>query len=433
MARVLIVGAGGVATVAAHKCAQSPDVFSEIYLVSRTQSKCKDIEKSVLEKTGKVINTRVIDVTKQNLAAFIESIKPEVVINLASPWLDLVIMDACLEAGTSYIDTANWEPHDGSSFSQETGTLFRYEEQWAMKEAFKKAGLMAVIGAGYDPGVTQAVVAYALKRYFREINILEILDCNAGDHGKPFATNFDPETNIREVLAPGQYWEKGEWVKIDPIVLPEGPRMNFHQPFNFLDAGPGRDPITKEGYVLYHEELQSLVRHIPGLQRARFWMTFSINYLRHLWAFNNIGLTGIDPVWTKDKNGKEVEVEPLQFLKTLLPEPASLGPNYKGKTHIGCYMKGVGKDGKPREVYIYNVKGFEDCYKETGSQAISYTAGAPPVLAAELMITGIWKKEAGVFNLEQLDPTPFIGGLYRYGLEQKILVDREVPRFKWKW
>jgi saccharopine dehydrogenase (NAD+, L-lysine-forming) len=422
MGRVVIVGAGGVAWVAAHKCAQNPDVFSKIFLVSRSLDKCVKIQQSVLAKTGRVVEVERVDVNTPNFLSGLQWVRPDVVINLASPWLDLTIMDACLKAGVNYVDTANWEPLDGSSVSPKTGSLFRYQEQWDRSKAFKEAGLMAVIGAGYDPGVTQNLVRYAADHHFNEIHTLDILDCNAGDHGLPFATNFDPEANIREVNAPGKYWD-GDWRKIPPIVDEWGSRKDYHRSFEFPETSMRGGPVTKEGYVLYHEELESLVEHFPEIRRARFWMTFGEQYLTHLRVLNNVGMTGINPIIVND-----VEVIPLQVLKKLLPDPASLGRNYRGKTHIGCYMTGLGKDGKSRRVYIYNVKDFQNCYRETEAQAISYTAGAPPVLAAELMIRGLCKGE-GVFNVEELNPDRFITGLDRYGLPQSILVDDQVPDF----
>ncbi len=389
MSKVLIIGAGGVGHVVAHKCAQVPEVFTEIMLASRTKSKCDAIAASVKERTGRVIRTAALDADNvAETVALIKSFQPNLVLNVALPYQDLALMDACLETGVDYLDTANYEPLDEAKFE--------YKWQWAYQERFKEKGLMALLGSGFDPGVTNVYCAYAQKHLFDEIHELDIIDCNAGDHGQPFATNFNPEINIREITQRGRYWERGEWVETDPLSW----RMSYDFPEGI---GP------KDCYLMYHEELESLVQNIRGLKRARFWMTFSQNYLNHLKVLENIGMTSIEPV---DYKGQKIV--PLQFLKSVLPEPGSLGPLTKGRTCIGCVMKGV-KDGKERKAYIYNICSHEESYKEVGSQAISYTTGVPAMIGAMMMLTGKWRGE-GVFNMEQLDPDPFMEKLNIHGL-----------------
>lgn len=389
MSKVLIIGAGGVGHVVAHKCAQAPEVFSEIMLASRTKSKCDAIAASVKERTGRTIQTAALDADNvAETVALIKSFQPKLVLNVALPYQDLALMDACLETGVDYLDTANYEPLDEAKFE--------YKWQWAYQDRFKEKGLMALLGSGFDPGVTNVYCAYAQKHLFDEIHELDIIDCNAGDHGQPFATNFNPEINIREITQRGRYWERGEWVETDPLSW----RMSYDFPEGI---GP------KDCYLMYHEELESLVQNIRGLKRARFWMTFSQNYLNHLKVLENIGMTSIEPV---DYKGQKIV--PLQFLKAVLPEPGSLGPLTKGRTCIGCVMKGV-KDGKERKVYIYNICSHEEAYREVGSQAISYTTGVPAMIGAMMMLTGKWRG-AGVFNMEQLDPDPFMEKLNVHGL-----------------
>ncbi len=389
MSKVLIIGAGGVGHVVAHKCAQVPEVFTEILLASRTKSKCDAIAASVKEKTGRVIQTAALDADNvAETVALIKSFQPKLVLNVALPYQDLALMDACLETGVDYLDTANYEPLDEAKFE--------YKWQWAYQDRFKAKGLMALLGSGFDPGVTNVYSAYAQKHLFDEIHELDIIDCNAGDHGQPFATNFNPEINIREITQRGRYWERGEWVETDPLSW----RMSYDFPEGI---GP------KDCYLMYHEELESLVRNIRGLKRARFWMTFSQNYLNHLKVLENIGMTSIEPV---DYKGQKIV--PLQFLKSVLPEPGSLGPLTKGRTCIGCVMKGV-KDGRERKAYIYNICSHEEAYREVGSQAISYTTGVPAMIGAMMMLTGAWRG-AGVFNMEQLDPDPFMDKLNIHGL-----------------
>jgi saccharopine dehydrogenase (NAD+, L-lysine-forming) len=389
MSKVLIIGAGGVGHVVAHKCAQVPEVFSEIMLASRTKSKCDAIAASVKERTGREIRTAALDADNvAETVALIKSFQPKLVLNVALPYQDLALMDACLETGVDYLDTANYEPLDEAKFE--------YKWQWAYQDRFKEKGLMALLGSGFDPGVTNVYCAYAQKHLFDEIHELDIIDCNAGDHGQPFATNFNPEINIREITQRGRYWERGEWVETDPLSW----RMSYDFPEGI---GP------KDCYLMYHEELESLVQNIRGLKRARFWMTFSQNYLNHLKVLENIGMTSIEPV---DYKGQQIV--PLQFLKSVLPEPGSLGPLTKGRTCIGCVMKGV-KDGKERKAYIYNICSHEEAYREVGSQAISYTTGVPAMIGAMMMMTGKWRGE-GVFNMEQLDPDPFMEKLNIHGL-----------------
>jgi saccharopine dehydrogenase (NAD+, L-lysine-forming) len=389
MSKVLIIGAGGVGHVVAHKCAQVPEVFSEIMLASRTKSKCDAIAASVKERTGRDIQPAALAAdTVAETVALIKKFQPRLVLNVALPYQDLALMDACLETGVDYLDTANYEPLDEAKFE--------YKWQWAYQDRFKEKGLMALLGSGFDPGVTNVYCAYAQKHLFDEIHELDIIDCNAGDHGQPFATNFNPEINIREITQRGRYWERGEWVETDPLSW----RMSYDFPEGI---GP------KDCYLMYHEELESLVQNIRGLKRARFWMTFSQNYLNHLKVLENIGMTSIEPV---DYQGQKIV--PLQFLKAVLPEPGSLGPLTKGRTCIGCVMKGV-KDGKERKAYIYNICSHEEAYREVGSQAISYTTGVPAMIGAMMMLTGKWRGE-GVFNMEQLDPDPFMEKLNIHGL-----------------
>jgi saccharopine dehydrogenase (NAD+, L-lysine-forming) len=389
MSKVLIIGAGGVGHVVAHKCAQVPEVFTEIMLASRTKSKCDAIAASVKERTGRTIQTAALDADNvAETVVLIKSFQPKLVLNVALPYQDLALMDACLETGVDYLDTANYEPLDEAKFE--------YKWQWAYQDRFKDKGLMALLGSGFDPGVTNVYCAYAQKHLFDEIHELDIIDCNAGDHGQPFATNFNPEINIREITQRGRYWERGEWVETDPLSW----RMSYDFPEGI---GP------KDCYLMYHEELESLVQNIRGLKRARFWMTFSQNYLNHLKVLENIGMTSIEPV---DYKGQKIV--PLQFLKAVLPEPGSLGPLTKGRTCIGCVMKGV-KDGKERKAYIYNICSHEEAYREVGSQAISYTTGVPAMIGAMMMLTGKWRG-AGVFNMEQLDPDPFMEKLNIHGL-----------------
>ena len=391
MGKALIIGAGGVASVAIHKCCQNSDVFEEICIASRTLSKCDAIKASLEGKTKTKIQTAQVDADNvPELVELINKFKPEVVINLALPYQDLTIMDACLETKVHYIDTANYEPLDTAKFE--------YKWQWEYREKFEKAGITALLGSGFDPGVTGVFSAYAQKHYFDEINYIDILDANAGDHGYPFATNFNPEINIREITAKGSYWEEGKWVETEPLELKEV--------YDFPEIGP------KDMYLLHHEELESLGINIKGIKRIRFWMTFSQKYITHLNVLENVGMTSIEPI---EYEGKQIV--PLQFLKAILPDPASLGPRTKGKTNIGCIFQGK-KDGEDKTYYVYNVCDHEECYKEVGSQAISYTTGVPAMIGASLVMKGLWKKP-GVYNVEEFDPDPFMEELNKWGLPWK--------------
>ena len=393
MARVLIIGAGGVSSVVVHKCAQANDVFTEIHLASRTKAKCDAIAESVKKRYGVTVHTASVDADNvSELVALINKVKPVMVINVALPYQDLTIMDACLECNVHYLDTANYEPIDLAKFE--------YKWQWAYQDKFKEKGLMALLGSGFDPGVTNVFCAYGQKHLLDEIHVLDIIDANAGDHGLPFATNFNPEINIRDVTARGRYWERGEWVETDPL--------SWKMSFDFPDGiGP------KNCYLMYHEELESLVQNLKGIRRARFWMTFSDNYLNHLKVFGGVGLLGIEPIEYKGQS-----IVPIQFLSKLLPDPASLGPLTKGKTCIGCVMQGI-KNGQEKTYYVYNICQHEDCYEELGSQAISYTTGVPAMIGAMMMVTGKWMK-AGVWNMEQMDPDPFMEQLNKFGLPWQV-------------
>ena len=385
----MIIGAGGVGRVVAHKCAMNEDVFGKIVLASRTKSKC-DIIASEIENVN--IETRAVDADSvEELVALIDEIKADIVINVALPYQDLTIMDACIQTGVDYLDTANYEHPDEAKFE--------YKEQWARDEAFKKAGIMGLLGSGFDPGVTNVFCAYAQKHYFDEIHTIDILDCNAGDHGYPFATNFNPEINLREVSANGRYWEEGKWITTEP--------MEIKMVWDYPEVGP------KDSYLLYHEEMESLVQHIKGLKRIRFFMTFGESYLTHMRCLENVGMLGIEPV---EHQGQKII--PIEFLKTLLPDPATLGERTKGKTNIGIVAEGV-KDGKKRKIYIYQVSDHEACYKEVKSQAVSYTTGVPAMIGAKLMLEGVWHKK-GVWNMEQFDPDPFMDELNKQGLPWKI-------------
>jgi saccharopine dehydrogenase (NAD+, L-lysine-forming) len=392
MGKVLIIGAGGVGTVVACKMASIPEVFSEIMLASRTKSKCDAIAKRIGDnriKTAKVDADNVPE-----LVDLINDFKPDLVVNVALPYQDLTIMDACLETGVSYLDTANYEPKDEAKFE--------YKWQWAYQNKFKEAGLTAILGCGFDPGVTSIFTAYAAKHHFDELQYLDIVDCNAGDHGKPFATNFNPEINIREVTQKGKYWQDGQWIATDP--------HEIHKPLNYPEIGP------KESYLIYHEELESLVKNFPTIKRARFWMTFGQEYLTHLRVIQNIGMAGIEPV-----NFKGVDIIPIEFLKAVLPNPGDLGKNYKGQTSIGCRIKGL-KDGREKTCYIYNNCDHQEAYKETGTQAVSYTTGVPATIGAMMYLKNVWKKP-GVFNVEEFDPDPFLEELNKRGLPWHELHD----------
>lgn len=393
MSKVLVIGAGGVGSVAVHKMAMNPDIFPEIALASRRVGKCDEIAASVKQRTGRTVATYQVDADNvDETAALIELVKPKLVVNLALPYQDLSIMDACLKTGVHYLDTANYEPRDTAHFE--------YSWQWAYQDRFKEAGLMAVLGSGFDPGVTSVFATWLKKHRFDRIDTLDILDCNGGDHGQHFATNFNPEINIREVTAPARHYENGQQVTT--------PALSTKQEFDFEAVGP------KNMYLMYHEELESLATHFPEIKRIRFWMTFGDAYLKHLEVLQNVGMTRIDPVIY---NGQEII--PLQFLKAVLPEPSTLGATTKGKTNIGDIATGVSKDGKEQTLYIYNICDHEEAFAETGNQAVSYTTGVPAMIGAALVMQDVWTG-AGVFNIEQLDPDPFMDMLNTQGLPWQV-------------
>jgi len=389
MNTTLIIGAGGVGRVVVHKCVQNVDVFGKIVLASRTLSRCEEIKSELPDAD---IEVRAVDADDtQNVIELIGSVDADIVINVALPYQDLTIMDACIATKTAYLDTANYEHPDEAKFE--------YALQWKRNDAFKEAGIMGLLGSGFDPGVTNVFCAYAQKHYFDEIHTIDILDCNAGDHGYAFATNFNPEINLREVSANGRYWENGEWIETKP--------MEIKMVWNYPEVG------ERDSYLLYHEEMESLVKYIKGLKRIRFFMTFGQSYLTHMKCLENVGMLGIKPVMHKG-----VEIVPMEFLKTLLPDPASLGPRTKGKTNIGIVAEGI-KDGKKRKIYIYQVSDHEKCFQEVNSQAVSYTTGVPAMIGAKLMLEGKWSGK-GVFNMEEFDPDIFMDELNRQGLPWKI-------------
>ena len=411
MGRVLIIGAGGVASVAAHKVAQNSDVFTDIMIASRTESKCKALAKAIEDKglvpKGSIKTAHVDADNVPELVALFNSYKPDLVMNLALPYQDLTIMEACLQSGVSYLDTANYEPKDEAHFE--------YSWQWAFKERFEQAGLTAILGCGFDPGVTSIYTAYAAKHHFDEIRYLDIVDCNAGDHHKAFATNFNPEINIREITQKGLYWENGQWVETEPLEI--------HKPLNYPEIGP------KESYLLHHEEIESLVKNYPTIKRARFWMTFGEQYLKHLEVIQNIGMSRIDEIEytaeAADGSGPvEVKIVPLQFLKAVLPNPQDLGENYEGQTSIGCRIRGI-KDGKERTYYVYNNCSHRAAYEETGMQGVSYTTGVPAMIGAMMFMKGIWKRP-GVWNVEEFDPDPFMEQLNTQGLPWHEIFDGDL-------
>ena len=387
MGKALMIGAGGVAGVVAHKCCQNPEVFQELCIASRTLSKCDALKKKLDGGKTKVTTAQLNADNTEEIIALIETFKPDIVINVALPYQDLTIMDACLATKVHYLDTANYEPPDTAKFE--------YKWQWAYKKKFEEAGITAILGSGFDPGVTGVFSAYAQKHYFDEIHTIDIVDANAGDHGYPFATNFNPEINIREVTANGSYFENGKFIETEP--------MSIKRVYNLPQIGP------KDIYLLHHEEMESLALNIKGIKRIRFWMTFSESYLTHLKVLENVGMTSIEPIEFEGK-----QIVPLQFLKAVLPDPASLGPISKGKTNIGCIFTGV-KDGQEKKYYVYNVCDHQACYAEVGSQAISYTKGVPAMIGAMMVLTGKWNKP-GVYNVEEFDPDPFMEALNKFGL-----------------
>ena len=419
MSRLLVIGCGGVASVAIHKCCQLSEVFTELCIASRTKSKCDALKKELETKTSTKITTAQLDADHvDEIIALINSYKPDAVLNVALPYQDLTIMDACLATKVSYIDTANYEcentddPEWRKVYEERCKRLgftayFDYSWQWAYRERFKEAGITGLLGSGFDPGVTSVFTAYALKHYFDEIHTIDILDCNGGDHGYPFATNFNPEINLREVSAPGSYWENGKWIETKP--------MEIKREYDFPEVG------MKDMYLLHHEEIESLAANIPGVKRIRFFMTFGQSYLTHMKCLENVGMLSTTPI---NFDGKEIV--PIQFLKALLPDPASLGPRTVGKTNIGCIYTGI-KDGKEKTLYIYNVCDHQECYREVGSQAISYTTGVPAMIGAMMVVKGIWNKP-GVFTVEEFDPDQFMDALNKYGLpwvvcENPVLVE----------
>ena len=416
--KLLVIGCGGVASVAIHKCCQNP-VFTEIMIASRTESKCVDLAEKLRPTAKAKLFTATVDADNvYSLIELMKEFKPHTVLNVALPYQDLTIMDACLECGANYVDTANFEPEDITEPAwraaydkrcKEEGftAYFDYSWQWAYFDRFKRAGLTALLGTGFDPGVTQVFTAYAQKHYFDEIHYIDILDCNGGDHGYPFATNFNPEINLREVSANGSYWENGHWVETKP--------MEIKREYDF--AGVGK----KDMYLLHHEEIESLAKNIPGVKRIRFFMTFGQSYLTHMNCLQNVGMLSTEPVMFEGH-----EIVPIKFLKALLPDPATLGPRTVGKTNIGCIFKGI-KDGKEKTVYIYNVCDHQECYKETGAQAVSYTTGVPAMIGTAMVASGKWRAP-GVFNVEEFDPDPYMEALNEYGLpwvvdENPVTVD----------
>ncbi|MBN1766521.1 MAG: saccharopine dehydrogenase family protein [Sedimentisphaerales bacterium] len=387
MSRVLIIGAGGVGNVVARKCAGVAEVFEEICLASRTVAKCQAIAHA-LDRPIRVEQVDADDVART--VALIKDFRPDLILNIALPYQDLPLMNAALETGVDYLDTANYEPPDEAKFE--------YKWQWAYHDRFKQKNIMALLGCGFDPGVTNIFCAYAAKHHFDEIHTIDIVDCNAGDHGKAFATNFNPEINIREITQKGKYWQDGKWIEIEP--------MSESKMIDFPEVGP------RKAYLLYHEEEESLVKHIKGLKRIRFWMTFGDEYLTHLRVLQNVGMTGIEPVEFEGH-----QIVPLKFLKALLPDPGSLGATYQGKTCIGCQFEGV-KNGQTKKMMIYNICDHAECYREVGANAVSYTTGVPAMIGAKLMLENIWRGD-GVFNVEQFDPDPFMQDLNQYGLPWK--------------
>lgn len=416
MSRLLIIGCGGVAQVAIKKCCQNSEVFTELCIASRTKSKCDAVKEEVDKWTKTKVTTAQVDADKsEEVVALIKSYKPDAVLNVALPYQDLAIMDACVECKVSYIDTANYEAEDTNDpawrkvYEERCKRLgftayFDYSWQWAYEEKFKEAGITGLLGSGFDPGVTSVFSAYALKHYFDEIDTIDILDCNGGDHGYPFATNFNPEINLREVSAPGSYWENGKWIEVEP--------MSIKREYDFPQVG------MKDMYLLHHEEIESLAKNIPGIKRIRFFMTFGQSYLTHMKCLENVGMLSTEPIEFEGK-----QIVPIQFLKALLPDPASLGPRTVGKTNIGCIFHGK-KDGKEKTIYIYNVCDHQECYKEVGSQAISYTTGVPAMIGAMMLVTGTWSG-AGVFNIEEFDPDPYMDALNKWGLSWVV---EENPR-----
>ena len=417
MAKVLIIGCGGVAQVAIRKCCQNSEVFSEICIASRTESKCSDLADRIRETTNTKITTAKIDANDiPAMVRLIKSYKPDTLLNVALPYQDLAIMDACLEAGVNYVDTANYEPENidepewrkiYEKRCRELGfsAYFDYSWQWAYEEKFRTAGLTALCGTGFDPGVTSVYAAYAKKHYFDTIDTIDILDCNGGDHGYAFATNFNPEINLREVSAPGSYMENGKWIEIPP--------MSIRREYDFKGVG------RKDMYLLHHKEIEALGKHMPEVKRIRFFMTFGQSYLDHMRCLEDVGMLSTKPVMYEGR-----EIVPIQFLTKLLPDPASLGPRTKGRTNIGCIFTGK-KDGKERHIYIYNICDHQECYKEVESQAISYTTGVPAMIGTMMVVNGLWRKP-GVFTTDEFDPDPYMDALNKWGLPWEVNEDPEL-------
>jgi saccharopine dehydrogenase (NAD+, L-lysine-forming) len=390
MAKILIIGCGAVAGVAIHKCVQNHEVFSDVVIASRTLSKCEELARKLNNSNVRVSAAQVDADKVENVVSLIEKHHPDVVMNVALPYQNIPIMEACIATKTPYLDTACAEVKEKAGFE--------YGTQWAYHDKFKKAGVMALLGCGFDPGVTSVFCTYGKKHYFDEVDKIDILDANGGDHGYPFATNFNPEINIREVTLPGRYYENGHWVQI--------PALSRKHTYLLEEIGP------RDMYLMYHEELESLAKFIPEVKRIRFYMSFGESYLRHLRVLENVGMTSVTPIMFDGRS-----IVPLQFLKAVLPDPATLGPRTKGKTNIGCILRGR-KDGKPVAYYVYNICDHEASYKEVASQAVAYTTGVPAMIGAMLIVTKVWAG-AGVFNMEQFDPDPFMDALNKWGLPWK--------------
>ncbi len=389
MSCVLIIGAGAAGQVTAKKCVMTPNVFSEIHVASRTYSRCQSLQRDC----GGAIHIHQLDADiVEDTVALINRIKPQLVINMALPYQDLAIMTACLKTKTHYMDTANYEPKDEAKFS--------YSWQWAYHDRFKAINRMALLGSGFDPGVTNVFIKYAHDYLFDTITAIDIIDCNDGNHGHPFATNFNPEINIREITQDGRYYDHGEWITV--------PALSVNHTIDFPEVGP------RKAYLLYHEELESLMTHFPTIERIRFWMTFSDTYLTHLNVLQNVGMTQIHPI---DFNGQAIV--PLEFLKAVLPNPASLSLNYTGKTCIGCRITGT-ISGKTQTKLIYNVCYHQDCHNEVQAQAVSYTTGVPAMIGAKMILNGTWSG-SGVFNMEQFDAKPFMAALMEDGLPWSVI------------
>lgn len=419
MSKVLIIGAGGVASVGFAKCCQNDKLFTDICIASRTLAKCEALKERWKDKTTAKITTAKVDANnKEELVALMKSFQPDVCLHMGMAFHNLVIMEACVECKVHYVDTAAYEPADteepvwkayAEKRLQETGivSFCDFPFQWAFQEQFQKAGIVGLLGSGFDPGVTSVFTAYAMKHYFDVIEEIDILDCNGGDHGLPFATNFNVELNLREVSNRADYWEDGKWIPI--------PAVSYKREYDF--AGVGK----KDMYLMHHEEMESIVKNVPGLKRCRFFMTFGQSYLTHMKCLENVGMLSTKPIIFEGK-----EIIPLQFLKAIMPDPSSLGPRTVGKTNIGCIFTGY-KDGKKKSIYIYNICDHQESYKEVGSQAISYTTGVPAMIGAAMVASGVWNNP-GVYNLEELDPDAFMEMLNQFGLpwvvdENPVLVE----------